>query len=600
MNHQRPELEVLSSFPKDRFSRMLPNQKDAARIIASESGSVTLEMPTGSGKTAVGVMFLRTAQKQGAAPLFYITPTKTLVEQAHLQHPELKVAYGRGEHACLYYPNENLKANEIPCLLLTDCAHRVNQETGETHMPGVAPCPYYQQKYEAKQGGIVACTMSFYLFTQLFSREWERPAALVIDEAHRLASVVRSSLSYEITDYHLRRLIELLDSIGAREAVAIRTFLRTMLRIIKKKPVSQRNILATTEIEELMGVLADINPDEMREKIGTVVRKQVDPVEHREVLKQLETLVYDLRRYLDSLAYSLTTPDRNPLNYVYSYYTEEEEGSRDKVRYRLFIKSYYVAPVIKRILSRRTLAYSATIGDPQVFGFETGIKAPFHSLPSDFPVENTRIFMPTDTPNLATKERSRREPTRVLRTIAKACHTFARAGHRSLVVVVSEAERKKFLMLCEEERVRAISYGDGVRARDAAQQFREGVGQYDVLVGTAANYGEGVDLPKQLAPVIFFLRPGYPSPSDPATIFEERRFGNMRWKLWNWRVMMEAQQVRGRNIRGAQDLGVTFFISQQFRRFLFGGLPQWLQESYRGTSTFEECVAEAKKLLQCK
>ena len=127
---------------------------------------------------------------------------------------------------------------------------------------------------------------------------------------------------------------------------------------------------------------------------------------------------------------------------------------------------------------------------------------------------------------------------------------------------------------------------------------RFGAGEGDCLVGTTANYGEGVDLPKQIAPVIFCLRPGYPNPFDPQTGFEERRFGKRRWQLWNWRVMIELLQVRGRNIRSETDLGVTFLISQQFRRFAFGSLPEWLKLAYRGEWTFEECIADAEKLLE--
>lgn len=173
---------------------------------------------------------------------------------------------------------------------------------------------------------------------------------------------------------------------------------------------------------------------------------------------------------------------------------------------------------------------------------------------------------------------------------------FASKKIRSLVVVVSEKERGKFLTLCGEENVNAVSYGNGVPAKEVVARFRDGEG--DVLVGTAAHFGEGIDLPRRVAPVIFFLRPAYPRPNDPVTVFEERRFGNKRWLLWNWRVMIEALQVRGRNIRSAEDVGVTFFISQQFRRFLFAALPQWLEPAYRGDSTFDECVEETMKLLE--
>ena len=119
------------------------------------------------------------------------------------------------------------------------------------------------------------------------------------------------------------------------------------------------------------------------------------------------------------------------------------------------------------------------------------------------------------------------------------------------------------------------------------------------MVGTSANYSEGVDLPQQTAPVIFFLRPGYPRPDSPESQFEDRRFTNgQAWALRNWRVMIEALQVRGRNIRSTEDLGVCFFISQGFRRFLYPSLPDWLKPAYKNDKTMDQAVKEAVKLLQ--
>jgi Rad3-related DNA helicase len=254
-----------------------------------------------------------------------------------------------------------------------------------------------------------------------------------------------------------------------------------------------------------------------------------------------------------------------------------------------------VAGLIRKILSPFTVAFSATIGNNEIFGLETGIEAPFKSIDSQFPIDNTRIYLPSDTPNLAMNERSRRDLTQTLRKIARACARFKKSGHRCLVVTVSNAERDKFMMMALEEGFQAISYGNGVTAKAAAQDFKDGKG--DVLVGTAANYAEGIDLPKQIAPIIFFLRPGYPNPRDPGTQFEERRFGTARWQLWNWRVMLQALQVRGRNIRSKSDVGVTFFMSQQFRRFLHASLPHWLSNAYCGEKPFEDCLADAEKLL---
>ena len=594
-------LPVLNSFPHGQYPQMTANQKEAIEIIEQQNGSVTLELPTGSGKTAIGYAYLKAAQAElGEGPLFYVAPNKTMVQQVHQMHPDMVVAYGRNEHECLYYEGQTYKADEIPCLLLRDCVHRVNQETGETFVAGAKPCPYYQQKYEAKVSGkIVVCTTAFYLFTQLFSREFQPAIALVIDEAHRIAQTVRSCLSYEITDFHLERCITLLTKVAPDEAALLEDFKRRMIKIIKRRPAGRAQaLLEDHEIRELIRALMLIDTNKLQVHIGQAVASQeLDVQEDRLILKRVETLIYDLARYLRSLEYSRETDDRKPLNYTFAYYKEEVE-ERQHVKYTLVIKAYYVAPIIRRLLSERTLAYSATIGDSEVFGYESGIKAPFYSLASDFSSSNTRIYFPTDTPDLAVKARSKREPTQVLRKIAKAVRKFADNGYRSLVVVISNVERQKFLDLCLEENVEAISYGNGVPAKDAVAKFKDGQG--DVLVGTAANYAEGLDLPGGIAPIIFFLRPGFPSPTDPTTQFEEKRFRGMRWKIWNWRVMMEAMQVRGRNIRSGEDIGVTFFISQQFQRFLFAALPAWLQPAYRRTLKFEQGIEDALKLLQRK
>lgn len=587
-------LNLLANFPRHKYPQMRKNQRDGLETIAEE-GAVIHEYPTGTGKTAIGYTVLKALQRAGEGPLFYIAPTKTLVEQVAKMFPDIHAAFGRSEHPCLYYPEENLNAQEIPCALLVDCPHRVNQETGKTHEPGAIPCPYLLQKYQAKQADIVACTMAFYLFTRLFSKEFEEPAGLVIDEAHRTASVFRSIHSYEITDWHLEQAVELLLEIDAKAANILHSFRQKLIKIVKRKPVRRPTLLDDREIRELMDELVRLDPEELWDTVKTAVRKRkIDPRAQRDLLKKLEVIARDLNRYLRSLEFSLPSDGRQPLHYTYGYYTEELTG-REKAQYRLVIKAYYVAPLVRNLLAPVTLAYSATIGDPKVFGFETGIKLPFTSFPSEFPTVNTRIFLPTDTPNLAMKERRRQDLTRVLRRIARTCKRFGDSGLRSLVIVVSEREREKFLMLAGEERLAAISYGNGWKPKDVAIRFKSGEGT--TLVGTAANFGEGIDLPRNIAPIIFFLRPGFPSPDDPTTKFEERRFGAMRWKLWNWRVMMEALQVRGRNIRSAEDLGVTFFISQQFRRFLHAALPQWLQPAYRGEWKFEQCVEETLRLL---
>lgn len=596
-------------FPWKRYPKMRPVQEEALRCLPQGNRGIRVfELPTGSGKTAIGMTFLKALAAEGRGPLFYITPTKAQVEQIKKLHPEVKAVYGRNEYDCLYYePEQPFRADQIPCSLLIDCEHRVDQMSGELFggNPLLAACPYLQEKFVAKQGGIIVCTTAFYLFTALFNREWGDPAGLVIDEAHQVAQTVRQALSYEITDWHLGQLVDALRDVDARIAAKLERLQQEMVRIIRTKPASQQTLLEEDEISELIGLISRIEPDgelttRLKERVDRkVARGQLERAEGVATLKQMETIVRDLGRYLRSLQYALPEEGgRNALNYCFATYLKERDPAKH-VQYRLIVKSHYVAPLVRRFLAPFTLAMSATIGDAGVLEFETGIRGPFYSFGSDFPHEKTRIFLATDAPDLSwNAQRANRGGNllnRSLRQIVRACRRFAEADIRSLVIVTSDAERVKFAKFAHEEGIEAITYDATFSARAAAGLFKEGNGH--VLVGTKANYGEGLDLPRGLAPVIFFLRPSYPPPHDPATIFEDRRFGRQRWKVWNWRVMIEALQARGRNIRSRTDQGVTFFVSRQFGRFVAGSLPEWLRPAYRNELTFEECVAETLGLL---
>jgi Rad3-related DNA helicase len=584
---------LLDFFPFEQYREPLPNQEKALEFIERNNGNAIIELPTGSGKTAVGYTHLRACNQISGGPVFYIVPNKTLVEQVSQLHPDVKVAYGRREHSCLHYLEQG---KNLPCSSLLPCPHRVDKETGETVEEGAEPCPYYQAIYELKQGGIGCVSTAFYLYNMLFGKNFEIPDGLVIDEVHDLASTVRNCLSYEISDYHLSKSVELLNSFAPDQAEHLRNFLKTMIRVIKSRRPKTREILNPEELELLMEAIAPIDRVKLRKGVDAAIKAGVINLDdHAEIVDRLETLVYEVARYYRSFEFSLESAQRHALNYTYAYWKEELVGNERK-QYVLVIKSYYVAGLIKMILSPKTVAYSATVGDPDIIGYETGFKAPFLSLPSDFPPDNTRIYMPTDTPWLSYKKMRRGDKNRTMRKTARACKHFNKHGIRCLVVVISNEEREKFMSLCEEEKVSAITYGNGIAPREAATKFKEGEGS--VLVGTEANYAEGVDLPKQIAPVIFYLRPGWPSPKDPNTKFEEQRFGKLVWRIWGWRIMVKIQQVRGRNVRSMKDIGVTIFVSQGFRNLVYASLAKWLIPAYRGDFSFDEAVEDALELLK--
>lgn len=592
-------LDLMGSFPYDRHPVMRSTQKIAFAGMSSVDGKMIREAPVGTGKTAIGYTYLVAVGKKGLKRRFFLQPNKALVDQVHQLFPDTQVAYGRNEHPCLYYPDDNLKADQVPCAMLGDCPHRVDQLTGETYEEGALPCPYLLQKFKAKQmEKIVVCTNAFFIFTVLFSEEFA-PQAVVVDEGHALAQSIRSVLSTDITDWKIAKAVEVLDEVSPRQCEHLATFLTNMKRMVKRHAMDREVLLDEEQIKKLYKALMTVHPNALQAEVRrALARGKLDRHRDREVLKQLDDVARSVTRFQHALKFAMSgmTERGYPLNFVIAF-GKTEMGEHDRVQYKITVKDYYVVPLIKKVMPKNTLVMSATIGDPELFAFETGIKGDFESLPSTFPPERARIYMPTDTANLAAKAQGEkgRGKNKMLRLIIDAAKRFARKGHRSLVLVVSNEEREKFLEFAQEAGLKALTYGNGMTAKECVRRFRDGEG--DCLVGTNANFGQGIDLPKQTAPVTFCLRPAYPRPTDPQTQFEEQRFGNKRWSLWNWRVMIDMLQARGRNIRSDKDRGVTFLISQQYRRFAFGSLPEWLRPAYRGNWSFDDCVKDAMKLL---
>lgn len=619
--------EILVYFPSDGKYAGGARPEQDAYMQAIADGKRLIEGPTGSGKTAVQKAALDAAHAKYGGPVFWITPTKGICDQHHREFPDIPVLYGSNEIPCmlaaagfdtkksarislpqltdLYNDPKVPRRDQVPCTMIP-CPHRVNVKTGETAVPGVTPCPYYQQEYEAKQDGRALATMSWYLFALVFGgrvKRFQTPIALGIDEAHRMADVLRRSLSYEITDWYIQRAADLLERINAvNDAKVLKKFLVVLKGIAKtrRREPHEEHLLEEEEIRRLIAVLSPIDTDELAQKIERAIKSgQINLHEECATIKKLETLCRDIRRYVHSFAFSLATDDRPALNYTCAFYRVDREGG--KTRYKLVIRCHHVAPLVrKRLLAPLTLAFSATIGNPKFFEWEQGIGGDFFYL-DNYDPNRRRLYVPTDVYDLSHKpEGCQQDVTKTLRRIAEAALRFARNGYRSLVVVVSNRERTRFLDVAFRTGLDAVSYGDGQSARDIAAAFKEGHGQ--TLVGTEAQYGEGLDLPGRTAPVIFVLRPAYPNPFSAESQFDFRRWPKEKGRVWairNNKAMVKAYQVCGRNVRGTgpEDGGVTFFMDERFRKIVAPSLPDSLKPAYRGGMSFNECVADAESLL---
>lgn len=622
-------LRVLKGTPYEKF-RPGAQTEAAALSVDSPFGNI-FEIPTGHGKSPLGMAIALNGAADGREA-YYVTPTKAQVEQIGTMFPNhTSIAFGRGEYRCLYYvgkTDEYVSAQDSPCRMICRtkrCVHEVDMATGRTIGENAEPCPYYLAKYRAlvapQRNKIPVVTTAFFLMNRMMMRfnveegedEERNGICAVIDEAHNLPKIARGIYEFTLTDHTLEKAEAALKKFLPDQAKIVQRFRINFMRMARRKRPStgkhrEYKLLEDEEIGELMDLLEEFNRGAVERAVSSAMSDgALDPTRNREEIKLLENLVRNIPAFVRSLKYSLedtTNPDkpRKPLNYVVAFHYKkyEEDGTltRKKARHYLTIKAYYVVPLISRIIGEgaKVTAMSATIGNPSIFGYETGFKMPFTSFPSNFDAQKTMVIMPTDTPNLSSKFARRDDPKKARRMVLDGIERFFEHGKRSLILVNSEDERQTYMRDAVKRGIYAVTYTDEMPAREVAMRFREGDG--DVLIGTDAQYGEGLDLPGGICPVIWFIRPGYQRPDDPMTQFEEKRFPQSHcWSLWQYRVMIKALQARGRNIRTAEDLGVSIFVSQQFHKFLYGALPEWLKPSYRGKLALDEAIDEALKLL---
>jgi Rad3-related DNA helicase len=631
---------LLCHFPiTAKITAPRPIQVDAMRALAE--GKWLQQLPTGTGKTALEYTAAMDAlsKLEPGETVMWIAPSRAVVAQIKEEHPDVRVVFGQHDHVCPWAhegfeeePRNPVKRHELPMLAANpdvprvdevphmfhkNCPHYVDQKTGEVKDPSAVPCPYYQQTYEAKKGGgIVVMTMSAYTYIMLFGNKQDgdiyqtaygRVPVLIVDEAHQWPDVIRYTLSYTISNYHVSQAITLLERIQAPEAPILRRFLEAMNQIAhsQDRQADREYLLDGEQIEKLLEILDEINPDVIegeRRRAALAAGHLQMPADFR-AIRDLECLTRDLRRYSHTMRFGI--PERNdqeevirrPLNYTCSFFQIKE--GRERVEYLLRLHCHYVAGLItKRLAPPTTLCFSATIGQPDHFRYETGLRYQMHSAPSPFPATHRRILVPCDVEDLSRKSDPQgKKKKRTLRSIANGCARLAEQGIRSLVLLVSNKERQQCIELCGQAGLEVVTYNGHMPAKEAARLFKEGQGQ--VLVGCMAHYGTGLDLPDGLAGALWLLRPGYPDPESAVAQFEEQRYGSAAWPRTRARVILQILQALGRNIRSKECKGVCFLMSEGFRPLVFHNLPPELQAQgvYIRDKDLDECLDEAEDLL---
>ncbi len=128
-NRRVPLEQLHTHFPTSAKIRKPWEAQEQMMAHIAKYGSCLIESGTGTGKTAVELAAAQAISLHGR--VFLVFPNKTILEQVVKEYPGYTVAFGRNEHPCLYYTEQELTADQVPCSILRKCPHRVDQKTAQ-------------------------------------------------------------------------------------------------------------------------------------------------------------------------------------------------------------------------------------------------------------------------------------------------------------------------------------------------------------------------------------------------------------------------------------------------------------------------------------
>lgn len=115
---------LFRELPRRKFPDVLPHQQDMMQRYAAEAENmedVALQLPTGSGKTLVGLLIAEWRRRKNCEKIIYLCPTKQLVNQVVTQAEQKYglsvVGFTGSKHD--YSPSDMTKYNQGDCVAIT-------------------------------------------------------------------------------------------------------------------------------------------------------------------------------------------------------------------------------------------------------------------------------------------------------------------------------------------------------------------------------------------------------------------------------------------------------------------------------------------------
>jgi len=517
---------LIEAFP---FPQMRPQQRQALSVIADSYDQdiqfTILELPTGSGKSGLGIAAGRWTADTGSDGCHYLTSQNILTQQLKADFDSLGLLEVRGKANYDCWKKRDRSGQKG---VTVDC------ETGSLLNDDGKSCPgcTYRIAKQNYMDGQLGCTnYTYYLTERMYSKEIPPREYLVLDEAHNIEREILGLIDIQITQ---KRCLEVnagvLPYIGPGDAVKALTWLADIF-----VPKVKMRLLALK-----------VDLESRRPKVSFAPLSDSGSVS---VKKQ----VVGLNRLLANIDLYLNAPRRSD----WCVWTNDDGA--------LQVKPLTAAGFANEYLfngSRNILMMSGTILNFTTFQRCLGIDPATSrtlALPSDFPKENRRIlYWPVGNMSAKTQQDT-------LPHMADRCAALLTKFKNDKGIIHTHTYRiRDYLAEALEDGPhfsRLLTHTTSPGSRDYAIASHYAASEPTILLSPSMT--EGVDLKDALARINIITKIPYPKLD---TYNKMRSDRDPDWYALQTAVGL--QQATGRPVRNHTDYCLTVILDSQFEQLI--------------------------------
>ncbi len=567
MQTLKHEAEWLPLFPYEKPRAEQADAIDRA-ISAIRAGTtfIIMDLPTGVGKSAVGITlaswaakYLRSNESTHPGGTF-LTTQKVLQDQymddfSNVGLTNLKAA---SNYSCTFSPEESCKeARHLMHLKGDTPKKKEHYSAWRRNCSGDCPgCVYVQAREAFRHANLGVTSFAYFLHGRAMMT---RRNLLIIDEAHNIEGQLMSFVEFRVTRAFAEGMLGLrwpteFEEIheDSPKAAAARDSFRNWLNEKYHPAITIEASKAAETIKNLGNLPGD---------------------SARELIRNAERIV-DAKRQIDQF---LKEYNESDINWVAQIETNLRKGKKQNEK-TLVYKTVDVAPHAQKYLYSKgahVICMSATILNPVAFAESVGIPKDDYvaiSHDSPFPVENRMVYM-QGCGSMTRKDKDETLP-RMVEEIEKLLTEFD--GKKGIIHTHTYANAQFLRDNISNKYAKRLLFHDS-SDRDEILEFHKETKKDTVLV--SPSMAEGVDLKDDLSRFQIIMKVPYPYLGDP--LIQRKNELSNTW--YGYQTVKIVCQMIGRSVRSQEDTAETFILDSNFGNFYRRSkklFPSWFRDAY--------------------